>query len=260
MVFILTITILFAQNNFQDVVYLKNGSMIRGMIIEEVPNESLKIETADGSLFVFSISEIEKITKERVEASQQDPTVLHPMQQEQTPTRKYQFGVKGGLNIARELASQGRNSAQTGVRAGIHIGFFMELPISAKVAFQPELLYSMQGGSYNDGGYTYTDKIDYINLPLIFKFYVWQQRLSIDVGPQFGYMISAKVSNGGESVSFYDSEDLKKFDASLALGLSFKLTDKIDLGLRGTAGLTNILDGDTKYTNSVSQLSIAFRF
>ena len=260
MVFILTATILFAQNNFEDVVYLKNGSIIRGTIIEQVPNESLKIETADGSIFVFKISEVEKMTKERVDAPQQGTTVPPPMQQEQTPTRKYQLGVKGGLNIASEVASQGNNSSQTNSRIGIHLGFFMELPISAKIAFQPELLYSMQGGSYQDGGYTYTDKIDYINLPLLFKFYVWQQRLSIDVGPQFGYMISAKVSSGGESVSIYDSEDLKKFDASLALGLSFKLTDKIDLGLRGTAGLTNVYEGDVNYTNSVSQLSIAFRF
>jgi len=73
-------------------------------------------------------------------------------------------------------------------------------------------------------------------------------------------MISAKVSRGRESVNIYDSEDLNKFDASLALGLSFKLTDKIDLGLRGAAGLTNVFEGDANYTNSVSQLSIAFRF
>lgn len=54
----------FAQNNYQDVVYLKNGSVIRGLIIEQVPNESLKIETADRSIFVYQMDEIQKITKE----------------------------------------------------------------------------------------------------------------------------------------------------------------------------------------------------
>jgi hypothetical protein len=53
-----------AQNKMQDVVYLKNGSMIRGMIVEQVPNESLKIRTKDGSLFVYTIDEISRITKE----------------------------------------------------------------------------------------------------------------------------------------------------------------------------------------------------
>jgi len=110
MVFILATTIVFAQNNFQDVVYLKNGSIIRGTIIEQVPNESLKIETADGSLFVYKLSEVEKMTKERIGVSQQGATEPQPMQQEQTFPQNPQFGIKGGLNIASEIASDGRNN------------------------------------------------------------------------------------------------------------------------------------------------------
>lgn len=49
-----------------EVVHLKNGSMIKGMIIEQVPNESIKIQTSDGSVFVYQMSEVEKITKEVV--------------------------------------------------------------------------------------------------------------------------------------------------------------------------------------------------
>ena len=52
------------QNNLVDVVYLKNGSIIRGVIIEQVPNELIKLQTADGNLFVYQTSEIEKIIKE----------------------------------------------------------------------------------------------------------------------------------------------------------------------------------------------------
>jgi len=53
-----------AQQSFQDVVYLKSGSIIRGTIIEQVPNVSIKIETADKNVFFYKIDEIEKITKE----------------------------------------------------------------------------------------------------------------------------------------------------------------------------------------------------
>ena len=55
-----------AQNRaqLQDVVYLKNGSIIRGLIMEQIPNKSLKIEMSDGSLLVFQMDEVEKITKE----------------------------------------------------------------------------------------------------------------------------------------------------------------------------------------------------
>lgn len=50
-----------------DVVYLKNGSIIRGIITEVHPNVQIKIKTQDGSIFVFQMDEIEKMTKEEVE-------------------------------------------------------------------------------------------------------------------------------------------------------------------------------------------------
>ena len=44
----------------EDVVHLKNGGIVRGMIIEQIPNESLKVQTQDGSLFVYTMDEIAK--------------------------------------------------------------------------------------------------------------------------------------------------------------------------------------------------------
>jgi hypothetical protein len=47
-----------------DVAYLKNGSVVRGTIVEQDPAVQVKIQTKDGSIFVFKISEIERITRE----------------------------------------------------------------------------------------------------------------------------------------------------------------------------------------------------
>lgn len=55
----------FAQTEMMDVLYLKNGSIIRGTITELVPDQQIKILTADGSLFVYKMAEVEKILKER---------------------------------------------------------------------------------------------------------------------------------------------------------------------------------------------------
>jgi len=52
-----------SQTNMEDVVYLKNGSVIRGMILEIIPNQSVKIKS-DRNIFVYKMDEIEKITKE----------------------------------------------------------------------------------------------------------------------------------------------------------------------------------------------------
>ena len=62
--FLVVITFNLYAQDYDDVVYLKNGSVIRGVIIEQVPNESLKIQTKDGNLFVYKFSEVQKMTKE----------------------------------------------------------------------------------------------------------------------------------------------------------------------------------------------------
>ncbi len=54
----------FGQNaTHKEVVYLKNGSIIKGTIVEWVPNESITIETADKSVFVCKISDIERVKR-----------------------------------------------------------------------------------------------------------------------------------------------------------------------------------------------------
>jgi hypothetical protein len=49
---------------YEDVIYLKDGSVIRGVIVEEVPGETYKIELYGGSALVFEADEVEKIIRE----------------------------------------------------------------------------------------------------------------------------------------------------------------------------------------------------
>lgn len=69
---LITIAIYAQQNNSIDVVYLKNGSVLKGIIVEQVPNESIKLQTSDGSIFVYQTDEIDKIVKEMEE---RQPTI-----------------------------------------------------------------------------------------------------------------------------------------------------------------------------------------
>ena len=48
----------------EDVVYLKNGGVVRGTIVEQIPDKSLKIQTRDGNVLVFTMDEIAKLSKE----------------------------------------------------------------------------------------------------------------------------------------------------------------------------------------------------
>ena len=48
---------------YEDVVYLKDGDVRRGLILEQVPNESVKLKSAYGEIFFIKWSNIFKIGK-----------------------------------------------------------------------------------------------------------------------------------------------------------------------------------------------------
>lgn len=82
-----------SAQDYQDVVYLKNGSIIRGIITEQIPNESIKIES-QGNVFIFKLDEIEKITKERVNG----------VRREKEPKVKETSGLRKGYHGIAEVA------------------------------------------------------------------------------------------------------------------------------------------------------------
>jgi hypothetical protein len=59
---------------YQEMVYLKNGSIIKCVVLEEIPGKTIKLQTADGSIFVYKMDEVERITKElKAPAPRTDP-------------------------------------------------------------------------------------------------------------------------------------------------------------------------------------------
>ncbi len=54
---------LFASES-TETIYLKDGSVINGMVVEEIPGVSVKVQTSDGSIILCLIDEVEKIAKE----------------------------------------------------------------------------------------------------------------------------------------------------------------------------------------------------
>lgn len=57
-------TLIYSQNKI-DVVYLKNGSIVKGNIVKIVPKKDIKLTTENGSIFIFKMSDIDKIEKEK---------------------------------------------------------------------------------------------------------------------------------------------------------------------------------------------------
>lgn len=56
------------SQSFRELVYLKNGSVIKGDVVELLPDSLVKIEVADGSVYAFDYKEIERIIRDSKDA------------------------------------------------------------------------------------------------------------------------------------------------------------------------------------------------
>ncbi|MBS9767010.1 MAG: hypothetical protein KGV44_05665 [Flavobacteriaceae bacterium] len=133
--FVLFSNVINAQSVKRDVVYLKNGSIIKGEIVEQVPNKTITIQTMDGSTFVCSIEDIIKISKEntgKVEVKyikkKEKIQEYRPRQNVYTETfnddkkfNYYSFNIGGGNAVHVNLAEM-NFSAQNGFGGIVKVG------------------------------------------------------------------------------------------------------------------------------------------
>lgn len=67
LLFVMTITLsITAQSigDYKDVIHFKNGTSIEGVIIEQVPGESIKVQANDGKVYFFPVEDIARFTRE----------------------------------------------------------------------------------------------------------------------------------------------------------------------------------------------------
>ena len=90
-----------------ETIYLKNGSVIRGTVIEQVPGQSLKVQTKDGSVFVYQMNEVERITKEMPTNSGTSGKSGH---------RGLDFTMEGGVMLGKGGSAAGIGGIEIGKR------------------------------------------------------------------------------------------------------------------------------------------------
>lgn len=178
------------------------------------------------------------------------------------------YGVKVGINVA-SLSSDGDSEGQKSL-VGLHLGATAAYSLDDKSAISAELLFSQQGAKWSESydGDEYTDKykLSYLNIPIMYNYYVID-KLAVKAGIQPGFLLSSKykweVSYDGESESGKeDLEGISGFDFAIPIGVSYDVTDNIAVELRYNIGVSNIYkdSAEGSSSNNVFAISAAYKF
>lgn len=157
------------------------------------------------------------------------------------------YGVKAGLN----LSSMSNWDVKT--KTSFHGGAFFEWRVLDFLGVSPEVVYSRQGTRQKVDGVKYRYRLNYLNIPVLAKIYVWRE-LSLDAGLQFGFNLNSREVVKTSNVTTRYKKSVNTFDLSFPIGLSCSSGDFV-VSARYNVGLTNVTG---KAKNNVFQLSVGY--
>src|SRR4030095_4562128 len=103
------------------------------------------------------------------------------------------LGVKGGVNFSNLYVD---DVDDENMKAGLNLGLFAKIPITKRLSFQPEILYSSKGSkiTYNNilGSGTYRFNLNYVEVPLLAVVNI-AGPLNLQAGGYVAYVHSAYV-------------------------------------------------------------------
>jgi hypothetical protein len=174
------------------------------------------------------------------------------------------LGLKAGLNFSKIDPKAG--TANIDNATGYNAGIFALVKV-AMIGIQPEVQFSKQGSKFTFDQENYEANFDYINVPILLKFYL-PLGLNIQAGPQFGFLTVADLKNTATSTT--TKQDVKnlfadKSDLSVALGAGWDLPFGLTIDARYNIGMSDMTftpngaSTSMSFKNKVIQLSVGYK-
>lgn len=177
-----------------------------------------------------------------------------------------QFGGKVGFDLTYFWGKD----ADHGIKPSYQFGLIMEYKATPNFAIAPEVVFAAQGSRFKAleidffdmdvSTGTVTCNTNYINVPIMFKYYV-APSFSIDLGPQVGFNVYSKYSVKGVDKAVDIKDGTKPVDVGVGIGGTYNLTDNAFVQARYTMGLTKVYKADyNKEKNGNIQIAFGMKF
>jgi hypothetical protein len=177
---------------------------------------------------------------------------------------RVRVGVAGGFNFADAVDAYNSNYSTSGITA-FHVGLTLDVPIAYPVSFAPEVLYSQKGYSATTTDGNFTQRSNFIDVPLLAKFRL-SPNFNFVIGPQVSFPISTTntYDNGFDVTAkehYSTTTDRTVLDG--VIGVGFDINPNVELRARYTIDFQETDDNAyyvPGYRNEVFQLGIGFKF
>ncbi|MFM2146684.1 MAG: hypothetical protein RL732_1520 [Bacteroidota bacterium] len=168
--------------------------------------------------------------------------------------RNIRVGVRAGLNASTTSSGFGTGTSfkDPNYRLGSALGLLVNIPLVARLSFQPELNISSEGSVQDgqaigaaSGSYTqiFELKTRYLNIPFMLQYKGNAKGVYLEAGPQLSTLLKSTLLTKIAIAGFPAETDVKSFFnssvISAAIGGGFNFTKGIGLGVRYTFGLSN---------------------
>lgn len=178
-----------------------------------------------------------------------------------TIIERTRVGVYGGLSVANQVTIDPvyGDGYSDNAKAGFIGGLSVSVPISYGWFVQPELNYTGMGTNYYDETVNgnVNLNLNYINLPVLFRYSQPFTGFGVLFGPQYGYLVSANTIPSGSAKKDYEKGDVlseyKRSDLSGVVGLEYYFPNdgsgatQFGLSARYQFGLLNVNNGGVTY-------------
>ena len=164
---------------------------------------------------------------------------------------------KVGLNLANTTGE-----VDSKVRPGLNVGLGGDVMLTERFGIEAGVYYSSK---YNGNGVSYTDKLDYINIPVYAKEFIYKG-LYLFGGPQFSFNVNSEnKASSDHATTVIGMNVIRTFDCGVGLGAGYQFERGLLVSLNYNIGLINVnkswaSNSNPKANNSVVQLNVGWRF
>lgn len=158
------------------------------------------------------------------------------------------FGVKGGVNFSTLSGPDDSPDSRTGLMAGIVVDISVPaLPLGVETG----LYYSQKGFEEEFDEFTFSTKLDYLEIPVLAKLNVGPPgpvSPYIIAGPYFAFNVNSEIEMEGITVDISDAMNTTDFGGVAGVGADISLgLTTLNLQARYSFGFTSVFDSDSEF-------------